>query len=321
MDLQAAREIKNRLLTDTRALASGPATTFAVGIAPRPDGSYAIAVRLRDDADRPPALDRLAAETPGELDVRTVGEIRALSAPAPEQLQQRNRPLYPGVSIGHPDVTAGTLGAVVHVDGTPHLLSNSHVLANSGLAQIGDAALQPAVADGGTTVSDRVGTLAVITPLDADRVNVVDAALASLDPGVEADGGTYPGGPLTGVRRDASGDPAVAKIGRTTGFTTGRITAFEVDGITVGYDVGTRSFDDQIEIEGDGDLGFSDGGDSGSVIFGVVDRQAVGLLFAGSTQGASNGRGLTYANPLATVLETLGATWPPPPAADPDRTS
>ncbi|MBA3524480.1 MAG: hypothetical protein H0T85_08015, partial [Geodermatophilaceae bacterium] len=64
MDLQAAREIKRRLLADTQALLTSPAATFAVGLAPRPDGGYAIAVRLRDDADRPAALDRLAAEVP-----------------------------------------------------------------------------------------------------------------------------------------------------------------------------------------------------------------------------------------------------------------
>lgn len=34
---------------------------------------------------------------------------------------------------------------------------------------------------------------------------------------------------------------------------------------------------------------------------------AVGLLFAGSTTGGSNGQGLTYLNPIDTVLERLGA--------------
>ena len=49
---------------------------------------------------------------------------------------------------------------------------------------------------------------------------------------------------------------------------------------------------------------FSQGGDSGSLIVDA-DRRAVGLLFAGSDQGGSNGKGLTYANPLRAVLEAL----------------
>ncbi|MGH6611815.1 MAG: hypothetical protein ACRECQ_16345, partial [Burkholderiaceae bacterium] len=60
----------------------------------------------------------------------------------------------------------------------------------------------------------------------------------------------------------------------------------------------------QIEIEGLGDTGFSDGGDSGALI---VDANglAVGLLFAGSESGGRNGKGVTFANPIGTVLEKL----------------
>ena len=49
---------------------------------------------------------------------------------------------------------------------------------------------------------------------------------------------------------------------------------------------------------------FSAGGDSGSLIVGA-DRRAVALLFAGSDQGGANGQGLTYANPIYTVLDRL----------------
>lgn len=63
-------------------------------------------------------------------------------------------------------------------------------------------------------------------------------------------------------------------------------------------------FDDQIEIEGAGSKSFSDGGDSGSLIF---DRQlgAVALLFAGGDEGGSNDMGLTYGNPIRAVLDAL----------------
>jgi len=35
------------------------------------------------------------------------------------------------------------------------------------------------------------------------------------------------------------------------------------------------------------------------------ELKAVALLFAGGDQGGSNGQGLTYANPIQTVLDTL----------------
>ncbi|HSW27787.1 MAG TPA: hypothetical protein VLJ62_33845, partial [Burkholderiaceae bacterium] len=90
----------------------------------------------------------------------------------------------------------------------------------------------------------------------------------------------------------------------TTGVRHGRVTAFELDGVPVEYDIGIVTFDDQIEIEGAGKRSFSDSGDSGSLI---VDSQlqAAALLFAGGDHGGSNGKGLTYANPIAAVLKAL----------------
>jgi hypothetical protein len=74
--------------------------------------------------------------------------------------------------------------------------------------------------------------------------------------------------------------------------------------VVVGYDIGNLRFDDQIEIEGAGTAAFSDGGDSGSLIFSA-DNLGIALLFAGGDSGGSNGRGLTYANPLGSVLDAL----------------
>ena len=102
---------------------------------------------------------------------------------------------------------------------------------------------------------------------------------------------------------------AVAKRGRTTGITRGRVTAFELDGVQVGYTRGTLTFDDQIEIEGTGTGAFSAGGDSGSLILTAEDApRAVGLLFAGSETGGPTGTGLTFANPIAAVLRELDVT-------------
>ena len=109
---------------------------------------------------------------------------------------------------------------------------------------------------------------------------------------------------------EALGAEQVEKVGRTTGITQGRITAIELDDVVVGYgeQLGELRFDNQIEVEGTGTGPFSRGGDSGSLVYRLPGGEAVGLLFAGSETGGENGSGLTYLNPIGTVLESLGAT-------------
>ncbi|WP_188037196.1 hypothetical protein, partial [Actinotalea sp. JY-7885] len=220
----------------------------------------------------------------------------------------RVRPLRPGISIAHVDVSAGTLGAFVTVAGRLHALSNYHVLVGSPSASVGDAVLQPGPADGGQDPGDRVGTLAAFVPLVPGTTALVDAAVAALD---DADvDATYPAGPVT-TTAPVLGAEEVEKIGRTTGVTRGRVTAIELDDVVVGYgaELGELSFDDQIEVEGLGSGPFSRGGDSGSLVY-LPDggaAAAVGLLFAGSESGGENGTGLTYLNPIGAVLEALEA--------------
>jgi hypothetical protein len=323
----SARELKarlsHRLSTAPSAVASalGGATRWsgvALGLAPVGPDQVHLAIRVIDQSDADLVLRGLDDAARKEVDVRVIGRVTLLGAPtdsSPADLQRRVRPLRPGLSVGHPGVTAGTLGGFVRRRGTDGLLvlSNNHVLANSDGATVGDAVLQPGVADGGTA-ADRIGTLAGFVRLDADPGNLVDAAVAGLDPGVEADPGAYPGGPLlatVAAADELDPDELVEKVGRTTGHTRGRVPAVEVDGVGVQYDDGVHTFDDQVEIEG------LTGGDSGSVIWRTRDRAPLGLLFAGSTQGGSAGGGVTFANPLATVLRTLGVEWFQPPVQTP----
>jgi hypothetical protein len=307
----SARELKARILRLLRGLpgardvASEP-SRVAVGLAPGA-GGVRVAVRLRTPADRA-LLPDLGPAADREVDVRVVGAIRALSSPV--DLQRRVRPLRPGLSVAHPCVTAGTLGGLVRVGGRLAVLSNSHVLAASGAAAVGDPVLQPGPYDGGTP-GDRVATLTAFEPFADGRANLVDAAVAALDAGIDADPGGLPGGALTGAvpaADELDPDDEVEKLGRTTGHTRGRITAVEVDGVTVQYDDGVHTFDDQIEVEGLSGA-FSAGGDSGSVIWRSADRAPLALLFAGSDEGGSAGGGVTFANPLATVLSILDAEW------------
>ncbi|MEJ5868057.1 hypothetical protein WDV85_09940 [Pseudokineococcus sp. 5B2Z-1] len=223
---------------------------------------------------------------------------------AAEVLQQRERPLRPGLSVAQRAVTAGTVGGFVARPGDPtrYLLSNNHVLADSDRAATGSAVLQPGSADGGTA-ADAVGRLSVAVPLQLASPNVVDAALAALDDDVEVDP-TYPVGAVT-TTVAADDGLVVEKVGRTTGLTRGAVTAIELDGVAVSYPSGVVTFDDQVEVTG-ADGAFSAGGDSGSLVYDPVTRAAVGLLFAGSERGGPGGAGLTFCNPVDAVLEALG---------------
>lgn len=76
----------------------------------------------------------------------------------PLSLTARVRPCPAGYSIGHRDITAGTLGLVVRVGGALSILSNAHVIANINAGQEGDPILQPGPHDGGHA-SDQIAVL------------------------------------------------------------------------------------------------------------------------------------------------------------------
>lgn len=307
MHLDAARELKAQLQAsgDTRALDAPP---VALGIAPA-DGGVRLAVRVESlSAGGEAAVARIEERAAGEIDVRETGPIVAQAGE-----QERVRPLLAGFSVAHVDVTAGTIGGFVTVgaDAALRVLSNNHVLANEDDARRGDAVLQPGPYDGGRDPQDRIGAFERAVALRDSGANLVDAALAALADGIEAEPLDYGElGALAGVLDDPAEAGAVAKRGRTTGYTRGRVTAFELDGVQVGYTRGTLTFDDQIEIESTGSGSFSAGGDSGSLIVTAETApRAVGLLFAGSETGGPGGTGLTFANPIAAVLRELGVSF------------
>ncbi|MET0788823.1 MAG: hypothetical protein ABWY33_06225 [Cellulomonas sp.] len=313
-----ARELSERLVRPSDVADGGPA--LAIGLAPQPDGSYALAIRYRLGLPSVRSIARkVVAELP-DADVRRTGRIKTLATdddrkvrPRPPVITARAlgetgrvRPLRPGISIAHVDVTAGTLGAFVLKNGAVHALSNYHVLSGRPEAKVGDVIVQPGPADGGRAPRDRVGTLAARVELEPGADATVDCAIALLDD-QEVDP-EYPVGLIT-TTAVTLGDERVAKIGRTTSVTHGRVTAIELDNVVVGYgdELGELSFDNQIEVESTGTGPFSRGGDSGSLVY-REDGVALGLLFAGSESGGENGTGLTYINPIDAVLHALGVT-------------
>lgn len=331
MDLEEVRDLKQRALeqiikpmatasiqslalafaaTDMRKTQlPQPKRMMALGVSRGPKSKgYKLAVRLQRHSmlDRP-ELERLRRMADGQLDVRFVGRIEKRALPWHQRLR---RPLLIGCSVGHFQITAGTLGAFVRRlgadDGAIHMLSNNHVLANENHAKLGDTIIQPGQLDGGSDAGDKVAALAKFVRLK-EQGNLVDGAIARLESEVAAKLRQLKG--LGGNLRGLSALPIdegmrVKKVGRTTGATSGRVTAFELDDVVVAFGAGNFSFDSQIEIEGLGNRAFSDGGDSGSLILDE-DNGALGLLFAGSESGGTNDQGLTYANPIQAVMSAL----------------
>ena len=258
------------------------------------------------------------------VDVKVTGRFMALSDPT-----TRQRPAPLGYSVGHPAITAGSIGGrVVDGAGAVYVLSNNHVLANSNDASIGDPALQPGPYDGGTAPADQIGTLAAFNTIDfSGGSNTIDAAIARSDAtnlgnATPTDDGY--GTPSAAIYGDANNDGVfddkttllglnVQKYGRTTKLTHGQITGINAT-VDVCYEVfiifcvKSARFVDQLVIEPGS---FSGGGDSGSLI--VTDDQnknPVGLLFAGSSTQ-------TIANRIDLVLNNFGVHVdggaPPPP--------
>lgn len=261
-------------------------------------------------------------------DVVEIGDVMA------QQLRtDKWRPAPGGVSIGHYNITAGTLGCLVKENNTGNvmILSNNHVLADSNNADIGDDIYQPGPYDGGG-LSDTIATLRDFVPiqfvavpsdcttailvktvlnfiarmtgsktrLEAIRLsaltNVIDAATA------------YPLNEDSviaeilevGIPKGPAASPKVnmqvVKSGRTTGVMSDKIISVGTT-INVGYGAGkTAIFTDQV-VAGP----MSAGGDSGSLVMEQMTNRVVGLLFAGSDQA-------TIFSPWKYVESELGVT-------------
>ncbi|MGI9657625.1 MAG: fibronectin type III domain-containing protein, partial [Gaiellaceae bacterium] len=222
------------------------------------------------------------------------------------------RPVPSGVSSGHPDISAGTLGTrVSDAAGNVYALSNNHVYANENQALLGDPILQPGSVDGGSAQNPDhlLGTLAnfepiefcdviIIFPMCDDSVtNSIDAAIALVAPDdllLETDCGFTPTADTVPVAALVPNVTQVKKCGRTTGLTTGTITAVNVQ-VDVGYLTGFARFQNQIMT-----TDISDGGDSGSLIVNT-DNQPVALLFAGSDTNS-------IGSPIDDVLDAFDVT-------------
>jgi hypothetical protein len=265
----------------------------------------------------PPAIDGIPT------DVIETGYIYALQSHT-----ARYRPAPGGVSVGHRDITAGTLGCWVKKNGQFFILSNNHVLANSNAAQIGDPILQPGPYDGGSLPGDHIANLSEFIPISftdtpstcpfasgvagilngiasilgsdarlkavraSAQENLVDAAIARPLNDQDVKNEILEIGALNGVAQGGLG-MAIKKSGRTTALTTGEIQQVDVT-VNVQYGEGRIAFFTDQLLAG----AMSQGGDSGSAVLDNSNK-LVGLLFAGSDT-------TTIINRIENVFSALG---------------
>lgn len=191
----------------------------------------------------------------------------------------RFRPVPSGVSVAHPEITAGTFSCKAIDTETEEILglSNNHVISphwpELQVVQVDDPTLQPGPADKGT-LDDQVGEVDRWIPVLKDVPNLVDVGafrseqlseqvleVGKPDALIEA----FPG-------------EHVLKSGRSSGITYSRILGCNATIEVEGW--GTCIFDDQIVVS----PGFMIPGDSGSIVLDADTHRVVGIGFAGSTE-------------------------------------
>lgn len=226
-------------------------------------------------------------------DIREVGAVRL------EGLSSKIRPIVCGYSIGVED-NVGTLGCMVvkrNGDHKQYILSNSHVLAKSGLGRPGDAIYQPGPVDARAS-NDPVAHLDSWQPFKfRDGFdNHIDAALGiPVDPELFSSA-IFDIGKPKGTRNVERG-VMVQKSGSATGHTWGRVEDVDFHTSlsyprTDGKRLGNVNFSNLVLCSR-----YTDSGDSGSLVLDN-DGYAVGLHFCGS-------RTASIFSPIQYVMDEL----------------
>lgn len=169
-----------------------------------------------------------------------------------------------------------------------------------------DCVVQQGVYDGGACPADRIANLESWVTLDfSGGPNAVDAAVAWAVPALVRRDFLYlqQGVPqyfrVGAQPAQATVNMIVGKSGRTTQVTRGQVASVSAT-VTVNYGQGRLAlFENQIEVRDLDGARFSDGGDSGSLVWTHDEtRTPIGLLFAGGGQS-------TFVNHLDDVLDAL----------------
>ncbi|MET7718412.1 DNA/RNA non-specific endonuclease [Streptomyces sp. NPDC005407] len=214
-------------------------------------------------------------------------QFHTVDEPETPTRKQRLDPILPGASVGHIDVSAGTIGCIVFDknDGAPYVLSNWHVLHGSD-GELGEEVVQPGRHDDNRIAQNRLGTLkrshlgmagdCAVATIEDRRFN---REIFELD-----------------IVPEELGEPElgdkVIKSGRTTGVTHGVVRRIEtLARIDYGGNVGLQTigcFEIGLDPDNPPDNGeISQGGDSGAAWMfkknGRPSKVLAGLHFGGES--------------------------------------
>ncbi|WP_028660809.1 DNA/RNA non-specific endonuclease [Nocardioides insulae] len=266
----------------------------------------------------PETIEVAGIDVPTDVLERTYRPGYRLVAEAEaDERKVRVDPVRPGVSVGHPTITAGTVGVIVYdvESGRPCVLSNWHVLhGNQGLP--GDVVVQPGPHDDNRITANRLGPLLRSHLGAAGDGAVAEVEGRGVDPSILG----------IDVAPAELGEPElgdkVVKSGRTTGVTHGVVRRIDTL-VKLDYDppaglVEIGCFEigvDPAQPPGDGEV--SRGGDSGAAwVFtssdGAPTRVLAGIHFAGESTGELDEHALACLP--RSIFSKLGVTLTKPPA-------
>jgi hypothetical protein len=220
-------------------------------------------------------------------DVQEIGKIRL-------HVNSQQAPIESGYSVGSMTDT-GTLGAIVKKGTNYFLLSNSHVIARSGLGKIGDDVIYPGPDDLNGVQPQSIAALSQVVPFKKKGfANVVDAALAQIDDAAvpkldfSIDGVKTPLATITpqiGMN--------IVMRGRTSDTSTGMVKSTTFTYALNYPGIGMIGFTDQCLC-----TQYADPGDSGALIVDQASGKIVGLHCGGGTN-------FSFFNPISAVMRIL----------------
>ncbi len=325
---------------------AGPADRLAIGVSGKPNVRKGFQLELRvQRADGPAFLEatKIIDQVKGEARLRILPRIEFPSIASLLECMgsafgypPNDAPLQLGDPIRTQRAGAGSLGGFLKTPKGAALLGSSHVLApysSSDRPKQGDTVYRPTSPRGSIRASSEVASLLDWSVLDKAKGNYVDAAIARLcdDPEPSYEGNVIPDrsdvpSDLRGQRLKAlkpasaeqiaeqfrSGNFAllgakVAKLGATTGYSEGIISAGLIDGITAYVPwLGNVVFLNVFEIEpADDSTRVTEPGDSGAGFFDRDEKMTFGLHFASCEALDENSKRLGFRVSYACSIQTI----------------
>jgi hypothetical protein len=280
------RSLTPNLLVTAQTLSAHGATedaaspSLSVGYSEVAEKRYRAEVRIQRPSVHTVLLaQEVARRANGEA---RIGEYRQLMAHADGLLL--------GGSVGHKKSPAGTLGLFLRSPDGVGILSNSHILAWCGRAKPGDPIYAPHPKD--AKDAREIARLQHFNSLIEDHEVSLDAAFALLNDGKQDPKNVIPKGiPQAGKRltetkvMPANLDLPVCKIGRTSKYTMGMLSAVAVSATLEYPGLGDVKLTGMLEVQWETpEKEFSQPGDSGSAVYRPDTMEVLGIVVGGGVR-------------------------------------